>query len=116
MAAPCPMTRLRSGCMWHEGWWIDPGDNLREGLINYPGEGSGQPHLIELRPWGDSDPQDAQRDVHRVSGDSATGGPIVFTLPMVCWQPCLPSQSSRRGLWSEKFWRFVQSRCASRGK
>jgi hypothetical protein len=21
--------------MWHEGWWINPGDNLREGLINY---------------------------------------------------------------------------------
>ena len=41
--------------MWHEGWWINPGDNLREGLINYPGEGSGQSHLIELRPWGDNE-------------------------------------------------------------
>jgi hypothetical protein len=60
--------------MWHEGWWINPGDNLREGLINYPGEGSGQSHLIELRPWGDSDPQDAQRDgVHLVGNENQMG-------------------------------------------
>ena len=32
--------------MWHEGWWIDPGDNLREGLINYPGGDQGNRILL----------------------------------------------------------------------